>query len=107
MMISRKAFVERLSKWDADMFNEDNLSTAYDKLSTAEDRKYIVAVVDNLNPNLTVYQATETEVKDRLTEVIERYRTVPASYIPRVYILGLYTGEEYQDPTQWGKFLKN
>lgn len=106
-MLSRKSFVEKLSKWDSDMFTAQNLTVAYDKLSTDESRKYLVVVVDNLNPALNVYQSTEVQVKDKLQELLDRYRTVPASYLPRIYILGLYTGEEYKDPTQWGKFLKN
>ena len=89
------------------MLTEQHVSAAYDRLSTDDTKRFIVVVVDNLNPALNVYQASEAEVKNRLAELIDRYRTIPASYLPRVYILGLYTGEEYKDPTQWGKFLKN
>jgi hypothetical protein len=106
-MLSEKGFVEKLSQWDSEMLTSQHLINAYCRLSSDESKRYILVVLDNLNPKIDVYQLSETQVKEKLTELIDNYRNNSASYMPRVYILGLYTGEEFKDPTQWGRFLRN
>lgn len=104
-MLSKQAFVEKLHSWD-DLFPKEVLSSAYDKLSTdVENKRYVVAVVDSLNPDFTVSQTSTKELGSKLTELISNYRTKTVAYIPRILIVNLLTGEEFRDPTQWKQFL--
>lgn len=103
-MLSQQEFIKTINRWD-DVFTKDTLVKAYEKLSLDASKKYIVVVVDSLNPNFTVSQSTDKELKATLTSIIKDYRESVIAYIPRILILDLQTGFKFEDPTEWSRFL--
>jgi hypothetical protein len=91
-------FVDAFQNWDS-RFGKTLLMQGYEKLD--RNKKYVIAVVDNVKSGFVVAQLNERDASNFLDNWIDRYRRDKFEYLPRIMVINLVTGRVFKDPTEW------